>query len=179
MILVGGRSSRMGRDKAAIPLGDRTLVEHVAAAVEPLVSRIVLAGGAAPDHGGLARGWVPDACPDAGPLAGIAAGLAAVERPWAFVLACDMPLVRPDVLRALLAGIAPGVEAVVPRHAGGTEPLQALYASQPAAAAARQLLDEGRRAAHRLQERLATVWVDDLDPRSFTNVNTPEDLSAL
>src|SRR5262245_9382187 len=106
VILAGGRSLRMGRPKATLSLGGLPLLAHVVRAVGALVSEIVVVGAADQeivldvDAGAPVR-IVHDRVRNAGPLPAVARGLEAVDADAAFVLACDAPFVRPDVLRYL------------------------------------------------------------------------------
>src|SRR6266550_831167 len=90
VILAGGLSRRMGRDKAALPAGDGTLIEHLARRLAPVVDEIIIAGGSAePRLDGVRLAADRDA--GLGPLAGMHAGLMAARHPYAFVVGCDLP----------------------------------------------------------------------------------------
>lgn len=95
-VLIGGRSSRFGSDKAQAMFGDRSLAEHAAAALRPFAQDVVMIGGeAVPDLPG----------PGLGPLGGIAAALDhGASRGFRCVLTigCDMPRVPDDVFETLL-----------------------------------------------------------------------------
>ena len=97
-ILNGGLSTRMGRDKADVLVGERTMLEMVAAAMSSVVSQLVLLGGDRDN-------WVcwPDAVHAEGPLAGVATALTRAGTDRVLVVAVDQPFVRPETLRALLA----------------------------------------------------------------------------
>src|SRR2546423_6833845 len=85
VILAGGLSRRMGRDKAALPAGDGTLVEHLARRLAPVVDEIIIAGGSAePRLDGVRLAADRGAGP--GPLAGIHARLMAARHPHAVVV---------------------------------------------------------------------------------------------
>lgn len=166
----------MGRPKALLDVGGRTLVEWIvdrlgAAFVEVLVSanddRFVPEG---------ARG-VHDLHLGAGPLAGIEAGLAAARQPAVFVLACDTPLVTPEIAAALLDALD-GHDAAVPRIDGRPEPTAAAY-STAAAPAIAGALGGGERRVQSVLEELDVAWVEGLDPGAFRNLNTPADYRAF
>ncbi len=116
----------MGRDKAALPFGDETLVVRVVRIVRGVASDVVLVareGQPLPD--GLDA--VRDPAEGLGPLAGIAAGLAAIMGERAFVAACDMPLLRPALVRRLFE-LSRGWDACVPVVDGFAVPTCAVYA---------------------------------------------------
>jgi molybdopterin-guanine dinucleotide biosynthesis protein A len=182
LILAGGRSRRMGRDKAGLPAGNGTLVEHLVRRLAPVAAETLVAG--APQIGtidGVRR--IEDRYPGMGPLAGIHAGLVEAGRPWVWVVACDLPDVEPALGR-LLGELATGVDAVVPRVEDEAEGVCALYHRSLCPRIA-SMLEAGRR---RVQDLLAQVEVRyvtaaelrQVDPelRSFRNLNTPADYQA-
>ncbi len=148
IILAGGKSSRMGRDKLTLEVGGRPLISRVHDALVPSCGEIILVGNG-PDVtnarrvGDLREGRE-------GPLAGLEAGLGAASSPWVFVVAGDMPFVPPGLVRFLLDRLrSRGLRAVVPRHAGRVHPLCAAY-DRGVLADVSRLLDSGTRAAWRL-----------------------------
>ena len=127
-VLVGGLSSRMGRDKALLPFGETTLVEHVARQVAEAAGSVTLVGR--PErYRHLRFSLIPDEFADGGPLGGIHAALAAASAEWNLVIACDMPAVTGPFLRELLdEAETSGCECLAARSPGGLpEPLCAVY----------------------------------------------------
>lgn len=184
-ILAGGRSRRMGTDKALLPLDGRPLVWHVIARLRPLVSEIVIVG----DNAGAYRRFgipvIPDPRPDEGPLAGIRTALMNTDAPLVFCCACDMPFLETALVGRLLELAEQGVAAVVPRVRGKPEPLCAVYAREALPAIEAELATGGRRIKDALA-RMPTRYVEEedlrvFDPelRSFVNVNTLEDLARV
>ena len=100
IILCGGRSSRMGQDKSALPFGDETMLGRVTRLAGSVAEHVIVAGRRDQPHS-----TTYDAQEDQGPLAGLAAGLAASTTDLNVVVACDMPLVKPAVLRRLVDAI--------------------------------------------------------------------------
>jgi molybdopterin-guanine dinucleotide biosynthesis protein A len=179
IILAGGQSRRMGRDKAALAAGNETLLARIITRLTPVVDEVILAGGPPLS---LPKGVrsVADRYPATGPLAGIHAGLLAIQGDRALVIACDYPDVDPGIVR-LLQAYAAGVEAVVPRLAGQAHGLCALYRPAVASRAA-GLINAGERRVSALLEACAVRYIDEaelggVDPglRSFRNLNTPAD----
>ncbi len=180
-LLVGGRSRRMGQDKARLKVGGTALAERLLRLVRPLVGRVVLCGDR-PDLADLGVEVVSDRRPGQGPLAGLEAALQVAQVPWVMLLACDLAALDPATLRLLLAGReaaeAEGALAVVVRGPRGPEPLVALYHQQLGPEVSRRL-DMGARALHRLIEATRVSWVEVEDARVLVNLNTPEDLEAF
>jgi molybdopterin-guanine dinucleotide biosynthesis protein A len=179
VILAGGLSRRMGRDKAALPAGDGTLIEHLARRLAPVVEETIVAGGSGRYHiPGVAM--VDDRFPGLGPLAGIHAGLLAARSPHVWVVGCDLPDADP-ALAALFLGLAGDVDAVVPRIDAEPQGVCALY--DPALAPRiEHLLNAGERSIKSLlaASNVRYVTAEELraaDPelRSFRNINTPAD----
>ena len=182
VILAGGQSRRMGRDKAALPAGDGTLIEHLARRLAPVVDETIVAGGSMRPPIEGAR-FVPDRHPGLGPLAGVLAGLTAARQPLVWVVGCDLPDVEPALGRLLLA-LAGDYDAVVPRPEDQPEGVCALYVRELAPRIG-ALLDAGDRSIKSLLDRSTVRYVasDELravDPglRSFRNINTPADYEA-
>src|SRR5947199_10194770 len=118
VILAGGRSRRMGRDKAGLPAGDRPLIEYLAQRLRPAVDEIIIAGGSASlELAGVRR--VDDRHPGMGPLAGMYAGFLAATHTLVSVVACDLHDVDAR-LRTLMRNVARDCDAVVPKV--GDEP---------------------------------------------------------
>jgi len=179
VILAGGRSRRMGRDKATLPAVDGTLIAHLARRLAPVVDETIVAGGSVgpPIEGAVV---VADDRAGLGPLAGMLAGLTAAHHRYVWVVGCDLPDVEP-ALGSLLLTLAADYEAVVPRPDQEPEGVCALYVRELAPRIA-ALLDAGERSVKSLLERSTVRYVgfDELravDPelRSFRNINTPAD----
>ena len=182
MILAGGESRRMGRDKLPLKIGDDTLLDRVHDALASRCMEVLVVG---------AKGHVPpgarrilDLREGEGPLAGIEAGLLAARYRLVFVGAGDMPFLTGDLVGYLLGLLSENVCAVVPHSEEGPHPLSAAYRRevQPAVSAA---LDRGERSVRGLLGSLPGVrYSGDAELRRFgdpglllTNVNSPEDLA--
>ena len=127
VILAGGKSSRMGRDKAFLEFeGTPLLVRQVKLVRNAGAKEIFISGRANTDYAGFGCPVLVDNFPDAGPLAGIERALDACAMPVLLVLAVDMPHMTASLLRELAAHCAGGV-GVIPRVNGRIEPLVAFY----------------------------------------------------
>lgn len=134
VILAGGQSRRMGRDKALIEVAGETQLAHQvhilkqAGAQELIVVQHPDRPRPAPSlPAGLTLAWDVPGHPDAGPLAGFVAGIAAAQCEWIALVAVDLPRLTPRWWQKLRGMIQPGVGAVGRRPDGFYEPLAALY----------------------------------------------------
>jgi molybdopterin-guanine dinucleotide biosynthesis protein A len=180
VVLAGGESRRMGRDKLRLMVGGKPLLARVCLALAPRCDEILVVGGCAP----AGARHVPDLRPGRqGPLAGIEAGLLAARHRAVFVAAGDMPFLTGDLAGYLLGLLSGDVPAVVPDFGGSLHPVCAAYGHEvrPIVSAA---LDRGRRSVRELLEDLPGVrYVRQEELQRFgnpvlllTNVNSPEDL---
>lgn len=173
-ILVGGRSTRMGRDKALVEVGGRPLVLAAVDAGRAACPAVTLVGD--PErysHLGLAV--VPDRSPGEGPLAGIEAALAATEADLNLILACDMPALDPSIFETLFAA---GGDVAMPRYSDGkAEPLCAVY-HRRCLPSIRAALAGGVRKVTEALEALEVRYILAASPDSFVNLNTPDELRA-
>ncbi len=184
VVLAGGASRRMGRDKRLLPWGvdadgkPRTLLQSVVDKLAAVADDVIVVANDEPDV--LGARVVPDAIPGSGSLGGILSGVEAARHDRVFVAAADMPFLSLALVRDLL-GRLEGHDAVVPIVGGRPEPLHAVYGPTVATAARRQIA-RGQLKIALAFEGLDVVRVSEadlrrLDPelRSFRNVNTPED----
>lgn len=194
VVLCGGMSRRMGLDKARLELGDEPLLERAARVLAPLAREVVIACGSEPRYAELGFRLALDDEGVDGPLAGLAAGLAAAGTEWVLALACDMPRVRTEDYRRLLARAnahgAGGSDVCVYASARGVEPLCAVYRAT-CLAPMRTALANGERKAtgfwnlrgadgrplaiERIEVELGAD--DQGGSDMFYNLNTPEDLA--
>ena len=180
-ILVGGASSRMGRDKAGLILQGRSFVEYIGDALG-LVAERVSTVGAKDTEASPAYGNVPDIYESWGALGGLHAALAACTARWAAVVACDLPFVTGELFQRLRA-FREDWEAVVPVQPDGRlQPLCALYRTEGCRERARELIEQGERRPRTLVAAISArlvAWEELADLNDarlfFTNVNTPED----
>ena len=184
VILAGGLSARLGRDKAGELLLGRSLLQRVIDRLAGLVDEyvVVIAAGQTlpPVEAGAPLRTVEDLFPRVGPLGGIFTGLDAMWAARAVAVACDLPLLQPALLRELLR-LAPGHDAVVPLNVL-PEPLCAVYA-KTCLDAIRNRIDAGAYKVTGFFEAVDVLYVEPatwrrFDPEgvSFLNVNREEDL---
>lgn len=135
VILAGGKSLRMGRDKAFLEVGGRTLLaRQIQTARECGTSEVYISGRVDRDYSAFGCRVLQDKFSGAGPLSGIERALDAATAPMLLVLAVDLPAISSGFLR-LLAAHASEKSGAIPTVAGNIEPLAAFYpkAAQPLA----------------------------------------------
>ncbi|MDO8466438.1 MAG: molybdenum cofactor guanylyltransferase [Gallionella sp.] len=181
IVMAGGDSQRMGRDKANVTLGEKTLLQTVTATMQQLFPQVIIS--VRQPRAGIDLPQVCDEVPDGGPLAGLAACLGQITTPWAFMVACDMPFVVPEVVE-LLAGYRLKHQAVVPVVHGHPQPLAAFYAAS-CLAPLRASLAAQQKGLRGILEQLDVRYVGEAemleaDPllRSFFDLDTPQDVAA-
>ena len=179
-MLAGGRSSRMGVDKALLRFGEQSLLER-ALQNAGAVGNDVYIVGSRQLYGRFGK-VVEDVYPGCGPLGGIHAALASTPTELNLILSVDMPLMSAGFLRWLLErGRSSEELVVVPDAAGGLQPLCATY-RRSVGEAAELALQRGEYKIGRLFSQLPTRVVTEQEilaagfsPEIFRNVNTPEE----
>jgi len=181
-VLTGGRSSRMGVDKALVPIDGQPLALRVAVEVAKVCSSVSLVGD--PEkYRALGLPVVADEFPGLGPLAGIEAALRVTEADWNLLVACDMPALNPSLLGELFAACtecnpdeAGHPDGALPQYADGrVEPLCAVY-HRRCHASIRAALESGVRKVADALQALEIRYVRVASDAPFANLNTPEDL---
>lgn len=182
-ILAGGRSSRFGRDKAAVLFRGAPFIAHVARALRASCGGGLFCIGGEPRRAELLGAHhAPDLFPGEGPLGGLITALEAADTPFVFLAACDMPLLDEVLVGAIVGWLAKDdAEVFLPVGEAGAEPLCALYA--------RSVLPAVREAFARGERRMSgfheAVRVRRLDARELpgaaglVSINTPEELRRI
>jgi molybdopterin-guanine dinucleotide biosynthesis protein MobB len=181
-LLAGGRSTRMGEDKAFAPFQEGTLLEWMRDRLAPLFPQAFIVTREPSRFHDLGLAVVNDALPEGGSAVGIYTAVLAAPTERVVCVACDMPFVTPRLVRALADG-SRGFDVFVPRHGDHLEPLCAVYGKGTLAAYREFILAGGRRIFD-IYGILNTGYLDMDgsrygDPeRLFVNVNTPAELEA-
>jgi molybdopterin-guanine dinucleotide biosynthesis protein A len=142
VILAGGKSRRMGRDKAFLPFGKGVLIERVIEVLRQVTDELLLITNTPEKYEGFGLPMASDVIPEGGSLGGIYTGLVYTQRPYSLCLAYDMPFVKPEFLR-FLCEEAVEADVVIPRNAEDIQPLCAVY-SQACREPIRQRIESGR-----------------------------------
>lgn len=181
IILAGGKSIRLGRDKALEEIGGKSLIEWVIERLSPLESEIIVVTSSSDQLPDLGMKRVIDSYPGKGALVGLYSGLREAASFHSLVVACDMPLLNINLLRYMVE-LCPVFDVVIPRVKGYLEPLHAVY-SRNCLGAIEGMLHEGRLKIAELLSAVRVRYVEDaeverFDPQglSFFNINSEADL---
>ncbi len=131
-VLAGGASRRMGADKARLELAGSSLGERAVETLRTQMEEVVVVSRELGDHADLGAPEIADLVPGKGPLGGLNAALDHARGRPVFLLACDLPVVGPELVAYLLESALPvlgDVGAVVPTLGGRTQPLCGVYAA--------------------------------------------------
>lgn len=183
-ILAGGRSRRMGSDKALLVLKGKPVLWHVIERAALPGAAIILIANEPEKYASFSLPIFPDAKPGAGSLGGLYTALAHSPTDYVLCVACDMPLLNTNLL-IYLAGLREGYDAVVPRIEGRPEPFHAVY-RKTCLEPIRSRLERGQLRVSDFYQDVSTRYVEEADLRqidpelhSFLNINTPDDLARL
>lgn len=186
VVLAGGRSRRMGTDKAMMRWHGSTMLQTIVATVRAAVPQVIVVAALGQELPQDDAVIVRDPVPDEGPLRGLATGLAAAREAgfvWAVATATDTPLLSAEVVRHLVAEaaglgtpdtMAERVDAVLAVADGRDQPLIAVYRTE-LADHAQALLSQGHRGLRDLVAGLVVRRMELSDDASAVNVNTPLD----
>lgn len=184
-VLAGGKSRRMGQDKARMRIDGQPLVLRGVEILRPFVREVTLLASPG-QYADLGVPVLADRWPDQGPLAAVCTGLLSSTAAWNIFLACDLPLLNGRFLELLVKRLlATSSDAVVPRTADDWQPLSAAYHSR-CRAPFLQALEAGER---RIINLLEVIPVEPLTPAEmlqagvsesdFANMNTPGDYARV
>ena len=176
-VLTGGRSSRMGRDKAMLPIEGVALVERTAERVRGAAGSVTLIG--APErYGHLGFPMAADLIENCGPIGGLYTALKIGRADWNLLVACDMPGITAEFLRELLdAARQCGSTCLVPQTESGLHPLCAVYHRRAEGAVA-SAIEHKRFKMHDLLKVLEAQSFPVADAAQLENVNTPVEWGA-
>ena len=184
ILLAGGASSRLGRDKALIKLDGETIIQRIVRILDPIVQEIVVVTNSPQRFAFLDLPMVGDIYCNVGALGGLHAGLSAIHAKYGLAVGCDMPFLNPDLLRFMISKTK-GYDIVMPRVGTYYEPLHAIYARHCRKQFEQHIL-EGQRRVRVACEGMHIRYIDqaeiaryDPEGHSFFNINTPQDLERL
>lgn len=182
VVLAGGKSRRMGKDKRTLEWGGTTFLDKVCFTLGELFDEILLVT-AIEDYpcGHLPVRLVTDAIPHKGSLGGMFTGIKEASYSFVFVVACDMPFLNPVVISRLCA--LPENDVVMPKLSTGFQPLHARYSKRCSLIMEKMIHEGNLRIQSLIQDPSLFVQIveeplfADIDPHgySFLNINTPAD----
>lgn len=189
VINAGGKSTRMGSDKALLEIAGKPMIEHILDQTAGLGEQIIITNNPQA-YAYLKLPLVGDRLPDKGALGGLYTAVEAASQPYAVVLACDMPFVNRPLLEFMLAQAA-DFEAVVPRLLSAetgkveAEPFRAVYA-KTCLGPIQRALEAGKMRMISFFPDIRLRWVEEAEIRpydpellSFRNCNTPQELEEV
>jgi len=181
LILLGGKSSRYGSNKALVEIEGVRLVDRVAGVMKSIFHRVILLTNTPEEYTDLRLPMVEDLIMGLGPMGGIYTGLMAMSDETGFLVACDMPFLSGKLIRHMVE-VRDDFDTVVPRMDWMLEPLHALY-SKKCIPVIREAIEERQYQIAKCFAGMRVRYVDeeelrlcDPDLRSFFNINKPQDL---
>ena len=179
LVLAGGKSRRMGEDKALLVRDGTSQLEHIAALLQALTDKVFVSTRAEQQDERVRRRFeqIVDQFDDIGPIAGILSATQEYPHVDWLVVACDLPNVDDETIRFLLANrsVVQPFTAYRSSHDDLPEPLCAVYRAG-ADEIIRKFVDEGLVCPRKILMRSDTCLLSQPNPASLDNVNTPGDL---
>ena len=184
IILSGGKSIRMGENKAFIKIEGIPIINRIYILFERLFEEIIIVTNQKELFMNLGAKVYSDILPNRGVLGGLYTGLFFSSFKYSFCVACDMPFLKESVIKFLIKNIQ-NEDAIVPKTKDGLQPLHAIY-SKNCLEPIKKIIGKGKYKIIDFYPMvkikvLEEVEFDSLDPikESFINVNTPEDLRLI
>jgi len=180
-ILAGGKSRRMGTDKALLTFQEEPLLVHMTKLIEPFCDNLAISGQNL-DYSTFGIEMIPDLYSDCGPIAGIFSALKYSVSDWNLLVSVDVPFVNEELFLFLISNIGE-YDCVIPRHASGVEPLIGLY-HRRILPVIEEMIKSGD---YRITNLLSKLNIQYLDcnnlikkyPRLFMNINRMEDYQSI
>jgi len=175
-ILAGGKSQRMGTDKAHLAIGSGSMLDHMVATLRPVVDELAIVGGG---HCCTGAHMVAGRYPGQGPLGGVLSGLQACQGDVLVAVSCDLVRLRSDVI-SVLAGLldTTGADYVVPLI-GGRQQWHCSLWRRRCEVPMQEAFDLGARSFRAATVALIGCTVVLADKEAFDDIDTPEDYTIL
>jgi molybdopterin-guanine dinucleotide biosynthesis protein A len=184
IILSGGKSIRMGENKAFIRVGGVPIIKRIHDLFKELFQEVIIVTNQKDLFSNFDSRVYSDLIPGKGALGGLYTGIFYSSFHYSFCVACDMPFIRKPLVQYLIENID-GEDVIVPRTKDGLQPLHAIY-SKNCVNPIREIIQEGKSKIIDIYNQVNVKIVDEkdflcFDPEgeSFINVNTPEELLSL
>ena len=181
VILAGGRSSRMGRDKALLELNEQKFIDHLVQELSGCC-KVMISAAHQDDYAGYGVPVIADETKGIGPIEGIRQALRSSVSEYVFVCAVDTPFVRKEMIQYLAEFISSDYDAFVFRDGDRIHPHIGIY-SRAALPAIEEMIGEKQYRLTKLLSRIRTKYVDIgtscFDRKVLRNINTPDDYLAI
>ncbi|WP_405266987.1 molybdenum cofactor guanylyltransferase [Methanobrevibacter sp.] len=195
IILCGGQSRRMGRDKGSMIIQDKPMIKHVLSTLNHQINEVIIVLNDEdridrykefidPQEYTYTVTFLEDIIKDKGPMPGIMTGLSQIKSEYALILPCDSPYVSKDYINAIFSEIDENYQAVVPYHDENnklktSEPLHSIY-NKSVIPEIEELVNKDVLHIKGLIEKIDTkfVLIDNkkIEEKEFKNLNRPEDI---
>ncbi len=189
-ILAGGENKRMPYIKGLLRIGGLTIIERNLGILKDVFGKVVISTNSPEIYFPFGVPMLGDIINERGPMTGIYSLLVSTGADAVFVIACDMPFVRRELIEYMKdrfedLSLYNEIDAMVPRYRGEVEPLMGIYASSIAGRFEESLKD-GEKGLYALLRKANTSYIEDyeikdIDPEgvSFVNINTLEDYERI
>jgi molybdopterin-guanine dinucleotide biosynthesis protein A len=176
IILAGGKSSRMERDKSQLVISEKTIIKHIVDQVKPYFKQIIIGANDVAKFQDLNCKIVPDKLEGYGPLMGILSCLENSDYDVNFLLACDIPDIDINFVEKMLLESSREFDVVVPKSSEGyIEPLFAIYKKNIIDAIKDVLFKKNKKRIRLVFDKVNTKYIDFTDNDWYYNINTKED----
>jgi len=184
IILSGGKSARMGENKAFIKVEGTPIIHRIHSLFERLFNEIIIVTEQKDLFSNLNARIYSDLIPNRGVLGGLYTGIFFSSFPFSFCVACDMPFLKESIIKYLIKNID-NYDVIVPKTEDGLQPLHALY-SKNCLEPIKKIMEQGKYKVLDFYPMVKVKIIDEheffsFDPmkESFVNVNTPEELLLI
>jgi len=184
-ILAGGKSVRMGTDKAFIEVEGKTMIERTLDAANQCSGTVIIIANDTDKYASFGVPVYPDKIPGMGPLSGLFTAFEATKSDAVMIAACDMPFISSEVISLILGSYENGCGAVIPFVDGREQGLCAVY-EKSSLDAFRERIEKGTVQFNEFRLGIRKKRLDetlfrqvDAELRSFMNVNTREELGGI
>ena len=184
IILCGGKSIRMGENKAFIQIEGVPIINRIFDLFKVLFREVIIVTNQKDLFSDFDSKIYSDLIPGKGALGGLYTGILLSSFQYCFCVACDMPFIQKPLVQYLIENID-DADVIVPQTKDGLEPLHAIY-SKNCVKPIRKMIDEGKSKIVDIYDQVKVKIVDEkdflrFDPggESFINVNTPEELCSI
>ena len=184
VILAGGKNSRMGSDKAILDLDGEPFIKRIAGVLNSVFESTIIISDKVDDYKFLGLPIYPDIYKNCGPLGGIHTALSNVKTDLVFVVSCDLPMIKPEIIRQLLTFTNDSTNVIIPTYQDRIQPLCGIYSLNSISSLETYITSGGRKVLDFINSLKPVIvpfnsfsFTDRKNP--FINVNTLEEYKTL